>query len=97
MSWTCSTLNDFLVRVHPESDGSGFEQNGQIVLGYTDCKNREIVVANEDWRTNALTHELGHVIEGCLGPPIVPVWHYGWEIRRINAAVNNATLKDPQK
>jgi hypothetical protein len=96
-SWTCDRLTGFRVEVAPNSDGASFylERNDMTVLGYTDCAAKKIVTANLDWLHNALTHELGHVIEDCLGPPILPVWHYGWESRKINAAVNNVTLIDP--
>ena len=86
--WTCQQLEGFSVYADPDLVSSV----GADILGYTNCARKEIVIMDERWSTNAFTHELGHVIESCLGPPTIPAWHYGWEVRRINAAINNATL-----
>lgn len=70
-------------------------RDGTLVEGYTDCGAKEIVVANTDWSRNALTHEVAHAIEGCIGPPVLPVWHYGWEGRGIGPAIRTALSNNP--
>lgn len=44
------------------------------IAGGTYCGDRLIVLADDDWKTNALCHEAAHIAEGCGTNP----GHVGW-------------------
>ncbi len=46
--------------------GDSFIVNGKEVIGMTYCNSHQIELADRVWKRAALTHELAHVLQGCL-------------------------------
>lgn len=91
--WTaariCKSVSHVTVRVHPLSDGKSWysEQHGFPVAGITYCETQAIFVANQDWGTNALVHEMAHIYECSMGGYNTTGAHPRWNERGVYAAI----------
>jgi hypothetical protein len=80
------------VRIHPLSDGDSWYDpaNGYRVAGLTYYQGNTIYLANEDWHSNALTHELAHLYECRWDACHTTASHPQWEERGIYKAESAA-------
>lgn len=81
-----SSLYDVRVTiVYPGERGRDhrFEVDGQLWHGYYFYDQGVMMLANDDWSTNSLTHEMLHAIEGKKNPG-----HVDWDKNGFNVAID---------
>ncbi len=86
----CKAINGVVVQVHPLSDGKGWKDPsfpGSELAGLSYCSAKLIYVANQDWGTNALVHEMAHIYECSMGGYNTTGSHPRWNERKIYYAI----------
>lgn len=72
--------------------GTWWEKDPPLpVYGVTECSDRELYLAVDDWVTGALAHELGHAW-GCMLSTPARMGHSGWTKMGYCDAINDASL-----
>jgi hypothetical protein len=92
----CHALEGWTVKVHPRDAVKDSKcgpyawknADGGCVLGLTHSNTHTVEVENEGWSFNALSHEIGHVLDEAFGTERGSK-HCGWKERGIRRAIQD--------